>query len=170
MAWLMHIYHRTVGWCWSKMEMSNRIFSGGHAPHQVGAVFSRNQHRRQQAAGLKPRFQVTGAALLIALSVPLALARDRGQFANTSPEMKAWFDGLRSGKGPCCSDADGTAVSDVDWETRDGHYRVRLDGEWLDVPDDAVITEPNRVGRTMVWPIRGYQGISIRCFMPGSMT
>jgi hypothetical protein len=38
------------------------------------------------------------------------------------------------------------------------------------VPDDAVITEPNRVGRTMVWPIRGYQGLSIRCFMPGSMT
>ena len=23
-----------------------------------------------------------------------------------------------------------------------GHYRVRIDGEWLDVPDDAVITEP----------------------------
>ena len=38
-----------------------------------------------------------------------------------------------------------------------GHYRVRLEGEWYDVPDDAVITEPNRVGRTMVWPIRGYQ-------------
>ena len=40
----------------------------------------------------------------------------------------------------------------------------------LDVPDDAVITEPNRAGRTMVWPIRGYQGMTIRCFMPGSMT
>jgi hypothetical protein len=38
------------------------------------------------------------------------------------------------------------------------------------VPDDAVITEPNRVGRTMVWPIKGSLGISIRCFMPGSMT
>lgn len=170
MAWLMHIYQRTVGWCWSKMEMSNWIFSGGHAPHQVDRALFRSEHRRRHAAGVKPRFQVTGAALLIALSAPLALARDRGQFANSSPEMKAWFDGLRSGKGPCCSDADGTAVSDVDWETRDGHYRVRLDGEWLDVPDDAVITEPNRVGRTMVWPIRGYQSISIRCFMPGSMT
>ncbi len=50
-----------------------------------------------------------------------------------------------------------------------GHYRVRIDGEWHEVPDDAVITEPNRVGRTMVWPMRGYQGLSIR-FMPGSMT
>jgi hypothetical protein len=39
-----------------------------------------------------------------------------------------------------------------------------------EVPDDAVITEPNRYGRTMVWPIKGALGISIRCFMPGSMT
>lgn len=41
---------------------------------------------------------------------------------------------------------------------------------WIDVPDDAVITEPNRVGRTMVWPIKGTLGITIRCFLPGSMT
>jgi len=86
------------------------------------------------------------------------------------PELKAWFDSLKSGKGPCCSDADGTAVSDVDWQSANGHYRVRLDGEWIDVPDEAVITEPNRVGRTMVWPMKGYMGTTIRCFMPGSMT
>ena len=76
----------------------------------------------------------------------------------------------RSGKGPCCSDADGSAVSDVDWESKDGHYRVRLDGAWVDVPDEAVVTEPNRVGRAMVWPIKSYMGVTIRCFMPGSMT
>jgi hypothetical protein len=110
--------------------------------------------------------------IAVALTVPLAatLARDRGQFAASSPEIKSWFDSLRSGKGPCCSDADGSAVSDVDWESSNGHYRVRLEGEWIDVPDEAVITEPNRVGRTMVWPMHGYLGVSIRCFMPGSMT
>ena len=73
-------------------------------------------------------------------------------------------------QGPCCSDADGSAVSDVDWESKGGRYRVRIEGEWHEVPEDAVITEPNRVGRTMVWPIKGYLGLSIRCFMPGSMT
>lgn len=109
-----------------------------------------------------------------------AHARDRGQFVNTSTDLKAWFDGLRSGKGPCCSDADGSAISDSDWESKDGHYRVRVPRStipggknelvWVDVPDDAVITEPNRVGRTMVWPIYGYLGVSVRCFMPGSMT
>jgi hypothetical protein len=103
-----------------------------------------------------------------AVLVGAATARDDGRYAN-SP-LKSWFDSLRSGKGPCCSDADGSAVADVDWESKDGHYRVRIEGEWIDVPDDAVITEPNRAGRTMVWPIRGAYGISIRCFLPGSMT
>ena len=66
-------------------------------------------------------------------------------------------------------DADGTALSDVDWEAKDGHYRVWLDGAWHDVPDDAVITEPNRAGKTMVWPMRSIVGLTIRCFMPGPM-
>ncbi|WP_082747286.1 hypothetical protein [Bradyrhizobium macuxiense] len=110
-----------------------------------------------------------GLVFLLVAAAHVAQARDPdGRYAN-SP-LKQWFDGLRSGKGPCCSDADGTAVSDVDWESKDGHYRVRLDGEWIDVPDEAVITEPNRAGRAMVWPIRSYMGITIRCFMPGSMT
>jgi hypothetical protein len=101
-------------------------------------------------------------------------ARDLdGRYAN-SP-LKEWFDSLHSGKGPCCSDADGTALSDVDWDAKDGHYRVRIEGQWWDVPDEAVIREPNRAGRTMVWPIY-YQvtnsplRVEIRCFMPGSMT
>jgi len=103
-----------------------------------------------------------------------AAARDvDGRFAN-SP-LHNWFESLHSEKGPCCSDADGTALSDVDWEARDGHYRVRIEGEWWDVPDEAVIREPNRAGRTMVWPIY-YRAtntpvrVEIRCFMPGTMT
>ena len=106
--------------------------------------------------------------ILVGLMVGAVEARDDGRYAH-SP-LKPWFDGLRSGKGLCCSDADGFAVSDPDWESKDGHYRVRVDNEWVDVPDDAVITEPNRYGRTMVWPTRGTLGTSIRCFMPGTMT
>ena len=108
-------------------------------------------------------------ALTSVAAAQLAQARDPdGRYAN-SP-LKEWFDGLRSGKGPCCSDADGSAVSDVDWESKNGHYRVRLDGTWIDVPDEAVVTEPNRAGRAMVWPIKSYMGVTIRCFVPGSMT
>ena len=96
-------------------------------------------------------------------------ARDLdGRYAD-SP-LKPWFDRLASGKGLCCSMADGESVADPDWESKDGHYRVRLENTWIDVPDDALITEPNRAGRTLVWPLRINTEISIRCFMPGSMT
>ena len=108
-------------------------------------------------------FSVIAATLIGAVQ-----ARDDGRY--TLSPLKPWFDSLKSGKGPCCSDADGFAVSDPDGESKNGHYLVRIDNEWVEVPDDAVITEPNRVGRTMVWPIKGSLGISIRCFMPGSMT
>ena len=102
--------------------------------------------------------------LIFLLLCTPALAHDPGR-----PDLNNWFDHLTSGKGLCCSFADGFAVADPDWESRDGHYRVRLGNDWIDVPDDAVITEPNRAGRTMVWPSRFGDQISIRCFMPGSM-
>jgi hypothetical protein len=123
-------------------------------------------------------YAAIGIAIGLSLLAVKAFARDDGRYANS--ELKPWFDSLRSGKGPCCSDADGYALADVDWESSGSRYRVRVprsndpdDKEimvWIEVPEDAVITEPNRVGRTMVWPIWGFQGPSVRCFMPGSMT
>ena len=96
-------------------------------------------------------------------------ARDDGRFAN-SP-LKPWFDRLASGKGLCCSFADGVSVQDVDWDTQDGHYRVRIYGQWLVVPDDAVVTEPNRFGPAVVWPYNDrYGNTQIRCLMPGAGT
>jgi hypothetical protein len=154
--------------------VSNWNDSGGRAPLLYTDDSRENEgpenSRSRNARRLKSALTIGFAVLLMGLASHLGHARDRGQYANSNPEVKAWFEGLKSGKGPCCSDADGTAVSDVDWQSGNGHYRVRLDGEWIDVPDEAVITEPNRVGRTMVWPIRGYLGLTIRCFMPGSMT
>lgn len=105
---------------------------------------------------------------LFSIRIAPAFGHDDGRYAN-SP-LKEWFDGLRSGKGPCCSDADGSVLKDVDWESKDGHYRVRIDGEWINVDEDAVLTTPNRYGPAMVWPLRGYMGVSVRCFLPGSMT
>ena len=94
-------------------------------------------------------------------------ARDDGRFAN-SP-LKPWFDRLASGKGLCCSFADGFSVQDVDWDTQDGHYRVRIYGQWFVVPDDAVVAEPNRFGPAVVWPYNDrYGNTEIRCFMAGA--
>lgn len=116
------------------------------------------------------------AAVIVALGwlcmayLPFALARDLdGRYAQS--ELKGWFDGLKSKGGSlCCSDADGRNVKDVDWDTQDGHYRVRLDGTWIVVPDAAVIDVPNRAGIAIVWPVFDGVSIKIRCFIPGTQS
>lgn len=108
-------------------------------------------------------------ALCINAFIPSQLlAHDDGRFAN-SP-LKTWFDRLASGKGLCCSFADGVSVQDVDWDTtQEGRYRVRLNGQWIVVPDAAVVTEPNRFGPAVVWPYQDVNGVTqIRCFIPGA--
>jgi hypothetical protein len=156
--------------CWSRRQVSDWIDFGGDAPYSwTDEVRGNNSPANSQLRRAGRRRTIGFAVLLLALACHPGHSRDLdGRYAK-SP-LKQWFDSLRSGKGPCCSDADGSALADIDWESKGGHYRVRLDGEWIDVPDEAVITEPNRIGRTMVWPLRGYLGLTIRCFMPGSMT
>jgi hypothetical protein len=109
-------------------------------------------------------------AYCLTLLVPgQLLARDDGRFAD-SP-LKPWFDRLASGRGLCCSFADGFSVQDVDWDSQEGHYRVRIYGQWFVVPDAAVVTEPNRFGPAVVWPYNDrYGNTQIRCFMPGAGT
>lgn len=138
-------------------------------------VFSLSNILRRPIAIRWGRATICVAALAArSLLLSDATARDLdGRYAN-SP-LKGWFEQLRSGKGPCCSDADGTALSDIDWDMKDGHYRVRIEGLWWIVPEDAVVTEPNRAGRTMVWPVYYRElntglRIDVRCFLPGSMT
>ena len=104
-------------------------------------------------------------ALIFLLTSFPALAHDHDH-----PELNEWMKGLYSGKGVCCSGHDATVLTDSDWESRAGRYRVRIDGEWVDVPPDAVVDAPNMDGRTLVWPTRGYLGVTIRCFMPGIMS
>ena len=96
-----------------------------------------------------------------------AESRDDGRYANS--DLKPWFDSLASGNGLCCSFADGLALKDVDWDTQDGHYRVRIEGEWVDVPEKATITQPNKFGAAVVWPWKNSEGKwQVRCFIPGS--
>ena len=113
-------------------------------------------------------FVLTMLALCSLLFIPSSgVARDDGRYAN-SP-LKGWFDRLASGKGLCCSFADGVSVDNVDWDTQDGRYRVRIQGQWVIVPDIAVVTEPNKFGPAVVWPYQDVNGATqIRCFMPGA--
>jgi hypothetical protein len=98
----------------------------------------------------------------------LAFGRDLdGKYA--SSPLKPWFDSLASRRGLCCSFADGQSVEDVDWDTKGGKYRVRLDGQWFEVPAEALVTVPNKFGPAVVWPYKDYEGrTQIRCFIPGA--
>ena len=101
-------------------QVSNWIKSGGRVPHpctgnNIRDITGRNHTGRYRGGRLKASLAVGFALLISPLVSHHGHARDPdGRYAN-SP-LKQWFDGLRSGKGPCCSDADGSAVSDVDWE------------------------------------------------------
>ena len=46
---------------------------------------------------------------------------------------------------------------------------MRLDGQWIEVPPDALVTVPNKFGLAVVWPYKDYEGrTQIRCFIPGA--
>ena len=112
----------------------------------------------------------TLVALFLLLAFPSILnARDDGRYSGDA--LKAWFNSLASGKGLCCSVADGRTVSDPDWGTHEDHYWVVLEGIRYAVPNEAVVGVPNRFGAAVVWPVRASDGtLTIRCFMPGSGT
>jgi hypothetical protein len=114
-------------------------------------------------------------ALMWALA-RVAIAGDpTGKWADLIAKGKAppaqWWNGLASGKGLCCSFADGVAIEDVEWDTGGpgGQYRVWLHSAWYLVPETALVTEPNRYGPAVVWPYEDVDGSTrIRCFLPGA--
>lgn len=107
--------------------------------------------------------------VVTAIVMAAARARDDGRYANS--DLKSWFNGLHSGRGLCCSVADGRTVADPDWGTEGNHYWVRIDGKRMIVPDDAVIIEPNRAGTAIAWPMTMQDGsVTIRCFIAGGGT
>ena len=103
-----------------------------------------------------------------------AAAMDRGQFKNVPPEIREWFENMRSPKGiMCCSYADGHRTG---YDIRQGQYWVPIEGEWYPVPPDVVIKTENPVGEAIVWYLPNQAGpeetlpisqwYKIICFVP----
>jgi hypothetical protein len=115
---------------------------------------------------------VAGTLIMLTLMLP-ARARDDGRYQNVDPTIKAWVKSLTDRQGNnCCDTADGYPA-EVEWDNDTGRYRVRIDGAWYDVPDEAVITQPNRLGYAVVWYHPRYERDGrkvpvIQCFLPGA--
>jgi hypothetical protein len=94
----------------------------------------------------QPEAMMIRLLLFLLLFCGPALARDDGRYAN-SP-LKEWFNRLASGKGLCCSFADGYVVEDPDWKSSNGHYQVRIENEWSNFPTIPLSRNPtNSAGR-----------------------
>jgi hypothetical protein len=118
-------------------QVTNWINSGGHVPHRHAQSSNRETTGRHRADRWKGPLIIGSVLLMLPLAAVPGAARDPdGRYAN-SP-LKQWFDSLKSGRGPCCSDADGSAVSDVDWESKGGHYRVRIDATLEDLAGNSI--------------------------------
>ncbi len=112
------------------------------------------------------RWRIALAAIVaLALMTPV-LARDNGQFSNVPPDIRAWFESVRSKNGiPCCDIGDGHRT---DYDMRASHYYVPINGKWIQVPDDAVVENyGNPTGDAVVWYTEFKDAVIIRCFVPG---
>src|SRR5215475_2963735 len=91
-------------------------------------------------------------------------ARDKGQYAQVSPDIKRWVEGLTDDRGRgCCATADGFRPAEVEWDMTDSAYRVMINGQWFKVPDGAVIKETNKIGYALVWYFVDNGAVTIRC-------
>jgi glucose dehydrogenase len=99
----------------------------------------------------------------------MADAHWQPQYAQVSPVMQQWFQGLKSPRGiPCCDTADGHRLDDADVRTADGRWQVRIGGAWRDVMEEQTLSVPNKFGQPIVWYMGTELDPRITCFLPGA--
>lgn len=83
---------------------------------------------------LGPAIITIGVVIWLVLFMSSGRAHDHNR-----PGLDGWYMSLKSGRGPCCGgpSVDATTLDGPDWEAQDGRYRVRLKGQWHDVPPDG---------------------------------
>jgi hypothetical protein len=80
----------------------------------------KRRHHQTPNVAMKTSVSCLSYGILLAAFFGAVQASDDDRYTNSA--LTPWFDSLKSGNNPCCSDADGFAVSGPDWESKDGHY------------------------------------------------
>lgn len=111
------------------------------------------------------RFAQIGLLACLSALASAALAFDNGQYDNVPADIRAWFKGVVAPNGvPCCDMADGHRT---EYDFRAGAYWVPIEGQWMAVPEHAVIRDRgNPIGEAVVWYVHHRGGIIISCFVP----
>jgi hypothetical protein len=114
----------------------------------------------------------TVGLLLSVIAITDTSARDYGQYRDVDPAIREWVQGLKDKAGQgCCATADGHPA-EYEWDTAGNRYKVRIEGQWYDVPAEAVVDEPNKLGYATAWywwsfELDGKKTYHIRCFLRG---
>src|SRR6478609_8307474 len=127
---------------------------GAVKPHARPDMEDRMQ-RFAPAAWLAAMLALNGAALAV----------DNGQYNHVSPDIRAWFKSVIAPNGvPCCDISDGHRT---EYDVRGGTYWVPIEGEWMAVPERAIIRDQgNPVGQAVVWYVHHRGAVIISCFVP----
>jgi hypothetical protein len=129
---------------------------------------TRRARRVSKRNFIRVAFRIILVFAVVTVLIGIGIIRSFSKDYSSDP-LHDWFDHLGSGKGICCSVSDGRTVADPDYGTEGGHYWVIIDGKKYVVPDEALVTVPNKFGQAVVWPYLDYQGVmQIRCFMAGA--
>lgn len=129
---------------------------------------------RTTAPRVRPAYAKAILACVVRVLLPggVGLAGDDGRYRGVDPALRNWVQGLRDKTGHgCCETADGHPA-EFAWDFAGNRYKVRIEGEWYDAPDEAVIDAPNRFGYATVWywwewQLDGSKTHHIRRFLPG---
>jgi len=102
---------------------------------------------------------------------------DNARYAHAAKDISTWIESLTDTNGiGCCATADGERPQAIDWDMAANHYRVKVRGQWIAVPDSAVVKGPNRLGHAVAWLEydwdidTGEQAVRVRCFLPGAVS
>lgn len=120
--------------------------------------------------------RLPGFAILVAVMILPVFARDLDGRYKGSP-LHDWFDHLASGKGLCCSFADGTSSRMLIGIPGTAIMACACHGSQTPTTRFGSMcrmrpSSRNQTGQeyTVVWPFYGQEAVSIRCLMLGSMT
>lgn len=111
------------------------------------------------------------AWMLLAYAVLAMFIFSMTAYAHDShkPHLLDWLRSLTSKNGAWCCNGEDTDPIDA-WRTSGDGYRVSFRGTWYDVPEGAVVLMPNKDGDARLWMNKGFGGVTVRCFLPGTLS